>query len=73
MAVLDAMGLLSASSPFVSESIIGQVFQGRLIGRTRVGDLEAIVPEIAGSAYITGDHVFVVEDDDPLGEGFSVS
>ncbi len=28
------------------------------------------VPEIEGSAWITGDHVFVIDDDDPLRDGF---
>lgn len=73
MAVLDAMGLLAADSPFVHESLIGQVFEGRIAGRTRVGAIDAIVPEIAGSAYITGDHTFVVDDNDPLREGFRIS
>ena len=62
-----------AEDSFVHESIIGQVFQGRLIGRTRIGGIEAIIPEIAGSAHVTGEHIFVVDDDDPLGEGFSLA
>jgi proline racemase len=73
MAVLDEMGLLAEDRPFVHESIIGQLFEGRLAGRTRVGAVNAIVPEIAGAAYITGDHTFVVEDSDPLRDGFRLS
>ena len=30
----------------------------------------AIVPEIEGSAWITGEHTFLVDDEDPLREGF---
>jgi proline racemase len=41
-------------------------------GRTIVGDYPAIVPEIEGSAWITGEHTFIVDDDDPLKEGFRV-
>ena len=70
MAVLDAMGLLAPGRPFRHESIVGTVFSGRVVSRTRVGDCDAIVPELEGSAWITGEHTFVVEDDDPLGEGF---
>lgn len=70
MAVLSAMGLLDDGRPFVHESIIGTTFRGRVAGRTRVGDYEAIVPEIEGSAWITGEHTFVIDDDDPLREGF---
>jgi len=37
-----------------------------------VGDYEAIVPEIEGSAWIVGEHTFLVDDSDPLGRGFCV-
>jgi len=70
MAVVDAMGLLAPDRPFRHESIVGTVFTGRVVSRTRVGDYDAIVPELEGSAWVTGEHTFIVEDDDPLGEGF---
>ena len=72
MAVLDAMGLLGDDTPFVHESLIGTTFTGRVAGRTMVGEYEAIVPEIEGSAWITGEHTFVVDDEDPLRSGFRV-
>ncbi len=70
MAVIDAMGLLAGGKPFVHESLIGTRFTGRVASRTLVGDLQAIVPEIEGSAWITGEHTFIVDDGDPLKEGF---
>ncbi len=72
MAVIDAMGLLSGDRPFVHESLIGTQFEGRLNGRTMVGDYPAIMTEIAGSAWITGDHTFIADDRDPLKGGFRV-
>jgi len=72
MAVIEAMGLLSEGRPFVHESLIGTRFTGRIAGRTLVGECPAIVPEIEGSAWITGEHTFILEDDDPLREGFRV-
>jgi proline racemase len=72
MAVLDAMGLLLDDKPFVHESLIGTTFVGRVASRTQVGDYSAIVPEIQGSAWITGEHTFYVADDDPLRQGFRV-
>lgn len=72
MAVIDAMGLLAAERPFVHESLIGTRLTGRVLARTKVGELEAIVPEISGSAWITGEHTFIVQDDDPLGSGFRI-
>jgi len=72
MAVIDAMGLLGEDRPFVHESLIGTRFRGRVASRTRVGDHVAIVPEIEGSAWITGEHTFLIDEDDPLKEGFRI-
>jgi proline racemase len=72
MAVVDAMGLLTADKPFVHESLIGTTFTGRVANHTFVGDRQAIVPEIEGSAWITGEHTFIVDDDDPLKDGFRI-
>jgi proline racemase len=72
MAVVDAMGLLGADAPFVHESLIGTRFNGRVASRTQVGEFDAIVPEIEGSAWITGEHTFLVDEHDPLKEGFRI-
>jgi proline racemase len=72
MAVVEAMGLLSGDRPFVHESLIGTRFKGRIASHTIVGEHEAIVPEIEGSAWITGEHTFLVDEDDPLREGFRI-
>ena len=70
MAVLDAMGMLPPDHVFTHESIVDTTFRGRVVGRTQVGEIDAIVPEIEGSASITGEHTFVVTDDDVLPAGF---
>ena len=72
MAVLDAMGLLQDDQPFVHESVIGTLHRGRVARRTQVGDNAAIVTEIEGTAWITGEHAFYVDDDDPLKDGFQL-
>ena len=72
MAVIDAMELFGHDRPFVSESIIGTAFSGFVVDRTTVGELPAIVPRIEGSAWITGEHEFLIDDADPLREGFSL-
>jgi proline racemase len=69
MAVVDAMGLIGSDTPFVQESLIGTRFIGRIIERTAVGEYPAIVPEIEGSAWITGEHTFLFDEDDPLKDG----
>ena len=70
MAVIDAMGLMPPDRPFGHESLIGTLFNGRITGRTRVADFDAILPELEGSAWVTGEHVFLVDDEDPLKGGF---
>jgi proline racemase len=72
MAVLSAMGLLAPEHDFVHESLIGTQFRGRIVGETMVGDVPAIVPEIEGDAYITGESTFLIDDRDPLRFGFRV-
>jgi proline racemase len=70
MAVIDAMGLLGDERPFVHEGVIGTRMTGRLAGRTVVGDYPAIITEIGGDAWITGEHAFEIDDRDPLKTGF---
>jgi proline racemase len=72
MAVLAAMGLLEVAQTFVHESIIGTRFRGRIASALMVGDLAAIEPEIEGEAYITGEHTFLIDDNDPQAYGFRV-
>jgi proline racemase len=71
MAVLDAMGLLPEDVPFVHEGLSGALLRGRVAGRSRVGETAAVVTEIEGSAWITGEHIFLLDEDDPLREGLS--
>lgn len=72
MAVLDAMGLLEDDRSFVHESVLGTLHRGRVVRRTQVGELPAIVAEIEGTAWITGEHTFYVDEDDPLKDGFQL-
>jgi proline racemase len=70
MAVLSEMGVLADDAPFVHESIIGTLFTGRIAGRVAIGEHAAIVPVLEGSAWITGEHEFLIDGDDPLKSGF---
>jgi len=70
MAVLSAMGLLAPEQTFTHESIIGTRFRGRVERESTVGSLPAIVPQLAGEAFMTGSHTFVIDSQDPLRYGF---
>jgi len=70
LALLDADGELARGERFVHESIVGTTFEARVIGDAEVDARPAVVTEVAGSAHRTGEHRFVLEDDDALGTGF---
>ncbi len=72
MAVVDAMGLLGNDASFVHEGLLGTRMRGRLAERTTVGEYSAIIADIRGSAWITGEHMFLADPADPLGDGFLI-
>jgi 4-hydroxyproline epimerase len=72
MAHLAARGALSEGDAFVHESIIGSTFTGRIEGRTKVGDRDAIIPSIEGWARVTGFNTIFIDDRDPFAMGFQV-
>ncbi|MEM7353559.1 MAG: proline racemase family protein [Acidobacteriota bacterium] len=69
-AILHARGQLATGETLRIESLIGSHFEVRAAATTRVGELSAIVPEVTGTAHVTGQHEFLVDPDDPLREGF---
>lgn len=73
MAILDAMGLLPEHQDFIHEGMTGALLRGRVIRRTDVADRPAVVTEITGAAWITGEHSFMLDDDDPFREGIRLS
>jgi proline racemase len=73
MAVLHARGELVLGQRFISESIVGTRFSGRILEETRIGEYPAIVPRVTGRAYLTGFHQFVLDPDDPFPCGFSLT
>ena len=72
MAVLHAKGQLKLGEDFRHEGILGTVFTGRLMEETRVGDRQAVVPTLSGTAWITGFARYVVDPEDPYPDGFTV-
>jgi proline racemase len=72
MAALHARGKLKEGEPFFQESITGAVFEGKISGLTKVGDLPAVLPQVKGKAYITGMGTLIINPDDPLKYGFSL-
>ena len=70
MATLFARGELKVGEPFYYESILGTIFEGKILDTAKVGGYDAVIPQITGSAYITAFNHFVMEKNDPLKYGF---
>ena len=70
MAVMHAREQLRSGDSFVHESLIGTRFYGRILEEVDVAGRPAIRPEIAGQAWITGFHQYVLDPTDPFPTGF---
>lgn len=71
LAVLAAEGRVAPGGPvLLHESIVGSWFTGAVVAETTVADRPAVIPQVTGMAYRTGEHTFVVDPDDPLVPGF---
>jgi trans-L-3-hydroxyproline dehydratase len=72
LALHHARGEIGLDDEIAIESVLGaaSVFSGRVVGTTRVGDIPAVIPEVSGTAFITGRSEFRLDPRDPLGQGF---
>ena len=70
VALLAADGRLDDGRTLVHDSIVGTRFTGWVAEETVAEGRAAVVPEVRGMAYRTGEHVFVRDPDDPVGTGF---
>jgi trans-L-3-hydroxyproline dehydratase len=70
LAIHHARGEIDAGELMVVESIIGSRFTGRIVESTVFGPHPAVIPEVEGTAHITGRHEFLFDPADPLRDGF---
>jgi len=73
MAVLHAKKLLRTGERYIGRSIIESRFTGRIAAETTVGTKLAIVPEITGRGWITGQRTLFLDPDDPWPAGYRLS
>ncbi|MFK8004715.1 MAG: proline racemase family protein [Saprospiraceae bacterium] len=52
------------------ESITGSVFKGSILREEKYGNFDAVIPQVEGTAHITGQHEFLIDPDDPFKFGF---
>jgi proline racemase len=70
LAVLAADGRLPDGTALRHDSIVGSTFTGTVLGTVDVDGRLAVIPQVTGMAYRTGQHVFSIDPHDPLVPGF---
>jgi proline racemase len=70
LATLYAKKEIKLNEKFVHESIVGSLFKAKILNTTKVGELEAVVTQISGSAWVMGMHQFFYHPEDEVGAGF---
>jgi Proline racemase len=65
-------GKLKKDELFVYESIMGTPFKARIVEDAKVCGMAAAIPQITGSAYITGINCMVLDETDPFRHGFQI-
>ena len=71
LALLHAQGRLRVGDILQHESVIGSEFLGRVLA-TAPESGGAVLTEVEGNAYRTGEHTFVLDPEDPIGRGFQL-
>jgi trans-L-3-hydroxyproline dehydratase len=69
-AIHYAKGELELKQRITIESIVGSVMTVAAVEATRFGPYDAIIPEVSGTASITGRNEFYFDPEDPFREGF---
>src|SRR5215831_533135 len=70
LALFHHRGLMSVGASYVSQGLLGLSFTARIGGETLVEGRPAILPEITGSAYLTGFSQILFDPDDPVRAGY---
>lgn len=70
LAALYTRGELGLHEEFVYESITGSLFRGEAVKEVEIAGGRGIIPQITGSAYITGFNEWILDPQDPLRNGF---
>jgi proline racemase len=72
LALLSTEGRVSESKTLLHESIIGTQFIGSVVESTVAEGRPAVVTQVQGSAFRTGEHSFYLDPRDPVGLGFQL-
>jgi proline racemase len=69
-ALHHAKGELRLNEKITIESILGSTMTVQVVEQTKLGPHYAVVPEVSGTAHVTGRNEFWFDPDDPFRSGF---
>lgn len=72
LAILHARADIEVDEKITIESIVGSEFIGRITETTAVGEHEAVIPEVSGTAHIVGKSELWIDPEDHLNPGFLI-
>lgn len=70
MAIHHARKEIAPGETMKIESITDSVFIGSVVREEAFGPFTAVIPQVEGTAHITGTQTFVIDPDDPMKDGF---
>ncbi len=70
MAIHKARNEMDFGDVKTIESITGSVFKGSIVSEEDYGPFKAVIPQVEGTAFITGFHTFIIDPNDPMKNGF---
>lgn len=70
VATLTNRGILAEGQLLQHGSIVGSQFQAVVLEHQQVDGDSAVIPQVTGTAYQTGEHTFIVDPRDELTPGF---
>jgi trans-L-3-hydroxyproline dehydratase len=72
LGILHREKTIGKGEKIIFESIINSQFRGSVMKETTFGNIPAVIPQVEGTAFITGLHTFLLDSQDPFGGGFLV-
>ena len=70
MAIHKARKEIDYNETMTIESITGYAFKCSIVSEEDYGPFKAVIPEVEGTAHITGIQTFVIDPNDPMKDGF---
>ncbi|MEA1968992.1 MAG: proline racemase family protein [Thermodesulfobacteriota bacterium] len=72
LTLLHHFGKIKINQKYTNYSPLGTFFEAVIVKKEKIGSMDGLTVQIKGMAYLTGVHHFIVEDNDPFQQGFTI-